>query len=639
MTIAELEERIDLLSLIERDHKTRKVGTNLYRLENCPNCNSDKGFTIYPDTNSYTSFCNCYGGGKAYKYLMEVEGMEEKQAYQELLSIAGVEEHDYSIKEKSPTTSKPTKAKEVIEPIQNYTNTILELYNKQTEKEKEYFINRGLSLEVIDKYKLCIGETKKLNNKFYDTRAIIPIWRNGEVISYNARSLEDDPGIKYLKAPGGATPLNIDYLNTLPKNDTLILTEGEFDSLSLETIGIKSIALGGVKNYKKFMENLKRKDLFILTAFDNGVDHKELGIKEKINIPIKYKDVNDWIIDNKEDFKKSMYNQIQKFKRPDSLYNYLSNKYSKDVNSYKEFKDRKTGFKNLDDITSLYPGLYVIGGLSTLGKTTFIHQMTDQMAERGEHILFFSLEMATLELVTKSLARLTVHDNKGVNLSNGVSSLDIRLNNLPGNKAEAVGKAINDYEHISKRFNIIEGNFNTNINSIRDYARQYIRDNKVKPIIVVDYLQIIPGDENSFSDKEKVDKIVTGLKQLSRDENITIIVVSSLNRSNYLTPIDFESFKESGGIEYTADVVWGLQLQAIHEEIFNGTQKIKEKREVINEAKKSNPRKIELVCLKNRNGISNYSCNFTYYPKYDLFISEDKTEDYNITISNNARRI
>ena len=93
------------------------------------------------------------------------------------------------------------------------------------------------------------------------------------------------------------------------------------------------------------------------------------------------------------------------------------------------------------------------------------------------------------------------------------------------------------------------------------------------------------------------------------------------------------------GIEYTADVVWGLQLQAIHEGIFNGTQKIKEKREVINEAKKSNPRKIELVCLKNRNGISNYSCNFTYYPKYDLFISEDRTDNYNVSINSNTRRL
>ena len=31
-----------------------------------------------------------------------------------------------------------------------------------------------------------------------------------------------------------------------------------------------------------------------------------------------------------------------------------------------------------------------------------------------------------------------------------------------------------------------------------------------------------------------------------------------------MTPVDFESFKESGGIEYTADVVWGLQHPLWH---------------------------------------------------------------------------
>ena len=55
MTISELEQRINLLSLIERSYKIKKVGTNLYRLNSCPGCQSDKGFTVYPDTNSYHS--------------------------------------------------------------------------------------------------------------------------------------------------------------------------------------------------------------------------------------------------------------------------------------------------------------------------------------------------------------------------------------------------------------------------------------------------------------------------------------------------------------------------------------------------------------------------------------------------------
>ena len=70
---------------------------------------------------------------------------------------------------------------------------------------------------------------------------------------------------------------------------------------------------------------------------------------------------------------------------------YLEDFFIKDIDKFKRYKDRKTGFSNLDELTGgLYPGLYVIGGaISSLGKTTFIHQMGDQLAEMGDHVLFF----------------------------------------------------------------------------------------------------------------------------------------------------------------------------------------------------------------------------------------------------------
>lgn len=636
MKISELEERIDLLSLIENKYKVKKVGTDTYRITPCPVCGSDKCFNIKPSANYYNSFSGCCTGGSVYKYLMEVENMDEEAAYKELLELAGeTVESEFNIKiDNAPKSTEPTKQVEEAIIHKDYTNIILELYNKQTEENKAYFMERGISPEIIDKYKLCIGDTKKLYDKYYDTRAILPVWENGKVLYWNARSLEVDPKIKYLKAPGNAIYFNIDHLKTAAKGETIIITEGEFDALSLETIGIKAIAIGGVGNYKNFIKDNPRNDLLILTAFDNDEKGQAVESKKKINIPKEYKDINDWIQGNKEEFKESIYKQIETQKRPDSLYNYMLNGLMKDISAYKEFKDRKTGFKNLDAITSLYPGLYVIGGLSTLGKTTFIHQMADQMAEMGEHILFFSLEMATLEMMTKSLSRLTVIKDRGYVFDKGVSALQIRLNDIPEYKRDLVQQAITDYEPISKRFNIIEGNFNTDVTTIRKYVDDYILINKVKPIIVIDYLQIIPGRETDRNDKERIDGVVTELKRISRDYNISVIVVSSLNRTNYLTPVDFESFKESGGIEYTADVVWGLQLQAIHDDTFNSAAKIKEKREIINEAKKATPRKIELVCLKNRNGISNYSCLFDYYPRYDLFISQ---EDYSIEFNQENR--
>ena len=117
------------------------------------------------------------------------------------------------------------------------------------------------------------------------------------------------------------------------------------------------------------------------------------------------------------------------------------------------------------------------------------------------------------------------------------------------------------------------------------------------------------------------------LKRLSRALDITIIVISSVNRSNYLTPIDFESLKESGGIEYTADVIWGLQLQCLNDSVFSEANKIKEKRDIIRANKIAEPRKIELVCLKNRFGIASFSCYFDYYAAIDLFEETPTLDD------------
>lgn len=77
-----------------------------------------------------------------------------------------------------------------------------------------------------------------------------------------------------------------------------------------------------------------------------------------------------------------------------------------------------------------------------------------------------------------------------------------------------------------------------------------------------------------------------------------------------------ESFKESGEIEYYADTLLGLQYRAIHDDVDNT-------RDNIREAMQKEPRDIELVVLKNRNGRSNTNINFEYYPKYNDFIQLD----------------
>lgn len=258
-------------------------------------------------------------------------------------------------------------------------------------------------------------------------------------------------------------------------------------------------------------------------------------------------------------------------------------------------------------------GLYVLGAISSLGKTTFIHQMGDQMASKGEHVLFFSLEQSKFELVAKSISRETYK----INNREAKTSLAIMQNS---DIADITIQAVQNYQEIANNTIIVEGNFNITVNTIRDYIEQYITFTGIKPIVILDYLQILRPLNDKMTDKQQVDFNVTELKRVSRDFDIPIFVICSFNRENYTQTVDFTSFKESGAIEYSADVVMGLQLQVMEE--IKSTNKINETREKINEAKNEFPRKVQLVGLKNRNGKSYFKCNFKFYPAFNYFEEE-----------------
>ena len=301
-----------------------------------------------------------------------------------------------------------------------------------------------------------------------------------------------------------------------------------------------------------------------------------------------------------------------------NIENYLNGEFNSDSKRFEKYKNLKTGFSNLDKLINLYPGLYVLGAISSLGKTTFACQLADQLAKAGEHVLYFSLEQSKFELVTKGLSRLTARES----LDTAVTAINIR----EGVRTPAVLKAIDEYKNFGERDVIYQCGFETTIGTILDSVNNYIEDNNVKPVVIVDYLQIIRPLNNKISTKDAVDENVRALKKLQIENDLIVLLISSLNRSNYLTPVDFESFKESGGIEYTADVIWGLQLSVMNDELFDKDKGLKQKRDAVKEAKKASPREVELICLKNRYGISSYLCKFDYYAKYDYFVPKnDKT--------------
>lgn len=496
-----------------------------------------------------------------------------------------------------------------------------------------YLQARGISLDTAAAYWLGFDPQSDPAQSNHPTpRIILPSSKS----HYVGRSIDPNTPSNFKKLNNkGGTPgiFNAKALYD-SENEAVFVTEGTFDALSIIEVGAAAIALNSTSNAGKLIEKLteKRTAATLILCFDNDQSGEKCskviseGLQRlnisyvKANISGNHNDPNEALTADKEAFTRAI-NEAQRktAARPDTVAQYIDTLMSGDIEAFKESRDRRTGFDILDDTAKgLYAGLYVVGAISSLGKTTFCTQLADQLAAAGEEVLFFSLEQSRLEIVSKSIARRTAQED----MTTAVDSLSIRRGYLPRH----VLNAAREYkEAVSDRLSIIEGNFNCNISFIGDYVRRYIQKTGKKPVVFVDYLQILQPEKDEKgrtpSTKETVDTTVTELKRLSRENGLTIFVISSLNRTNYLAPIDFESFKESGGIEYTADVVWGLQLQCMNGDVFeNSDKKTIEKRKIVKEQKKANPRKIELVCLKNRYGVSSYSCYFDYYPKYDLFV-------------------
>ena len=286
------------------------------------------------------------------------------------------------------------------------------------------------------------------------------------------------------------------------------------------------------------------------------------------------------------------------------LADYFAHHLKADINSLKNYANRLTGFNNLDHQQFFSPGLYVIGATPAAGKTTFCWQLLEQLAENGEDCIYCSYEMSDIELFTKTAARRLFLRDKQTTLT----AADIRR----GSWSAQLDYIISEVANSKTNLQVLELQ-DESIDELLIRLKPLCFDKQKAPVICLDYLQIVPSSKEST--KLGVDDSVRKLKKFQRDTNTTFIVISSFNRDNYTKPVSFESFKESGNIEYTADVVWALQLYVLNS---INPSNIADSRKKIDEAKKKQPRQIQLKCLKNRQG-TNYDCFFNYFSAHDCF--------------------
>ncbi|NCB36484.1 MAG: DNA primase, partial [Clostridia bacterium] len=271
-----------------------------------------------------------------------------------------------------------------------------------------------------------------------------------------------------------------------------------------------------------------------------------------------------------------------------------------------------TGFHGLDKMLEggLYEGLYIIGAISSLGKTTFVLQMADQIAEAGHDVIIFSLEMARAELMAKSISRLTfklTQQRKNAKTTRGITT-GKRYAMYSDTEMQLIEKAREQYrEKISPRIWIREGVGDLGAEQIRAAIERHINLTGRKPVIMIDYLQILAPYDIRATDKQNTDKAVLELKRISRDHKIPVMGISSFNRDNYTAPVNMAAFKESGAIEYSSDVLMGLQYEGMdYQEGEADGKRLQRIRKLGKDneqaARNGEGVEIQLQILKNRNG-------------------------------------
>lgn len=614
----------------------------------CPLCGSGShrgsqstgAFSITPDGLSWKCFA-CGQTGDIYSLIGQVEHKDAFiDQFKRAAEFSGVKIPDSPQKQQKPEFNEKARA---------YVNKC----RKETHKT-DYFEKRGFTPEIVERFGLG-----------YDEKAgviVIPYDQTGSY--YSTRSVTGKAFRKPSSSEAGAEPI---YNGAaLRQKKPCFVCESPLDAISIIAAGggkCNAIALGGT-GHRKLIEQVEKEapSCPLVLSFDNDEAGKKAqdAAAEDLrgnNVPFvvaaysleaypeeSRKDGNDFFRSNPGQLEADIaanLDEIERKMNAEKAERLEAHNKRTGSARYVELAERlksgdgiptiPTGFSELDRELEggLHPGLYVLGALSSMGKTSFALQLADQIAQGGNDVLYFSLEMAASELIAKSLSRLTYLNCNGIQ-SNAKTATGILMANrysgysdIEKELIEAAGRVYGDFADCLYFY---EGIGDLGVTQIRQAVEEHRTLTGKIPAVFVDYLQILAPVDVRASDKQNVDRQVLELKRISRDYNTPIVAISSLNRESYSSKITMSSFKESGALEYGSDVLFALQPQGMKEG-FSQTEQ-KENASIIKNCRADQERLVELAVLKNRNGKTGGRVGFCYRPLFNIFTQDYQADSY-----------
>lgn len=247
----------------------------------------------------------CFGCRASYNIVDVIsimENVDNKEAYKRALTN---EYQPFRYEQKRPREdcSKTDK---------NYTKAY-QIWNQNLKKNKQalnYLKNRGIEEFMIDRFNLGFNNFDFGDKKF--SGVVIPINEQ----CFTARNINDDE-FRYYKPKGSKTDLfNAQALSN--NRNYCVITEGEFDCLSFESIDISAIALSSVNNINKFINMEKPLNKTYILALDDdsagatATDElvcyfEENNIDYRVFDNCGYKDANKALIEAFNEFSEDIY--------------------------------------------------------------------------------------------------------------------------------------------------------------------------------------------------------------------------------------------------------------------------------------------------------------------------------------------
>lgn len=607
----------------------RKAGNNNTV---CPVCNGGYNtpcFHYYSDTQKVHCF-SCQFDGDIFDLVAKERGISNKEA------IAAVkQEYGGIVAPSASQREQPIKESNSGADPKAVLSFVIKC-KERIEGAASYLQARGISME-----------TAKARDIGYNAAAdsvIIPFFGYSDgALGYTERAQNG----RYYNH-GGTGVFNP---FALEQEKPVFIVEGAFDALSVIEAGGQAVALNSVSNAGKFakmlatlqqQERLKPQHYFI--AMDNDEAGKRAneelramleGLKlpcSVVNIAGNYKDANEALSGDKAAFRANI-EQLSADPRKEALAEIEAHKVGSLLPLFSEFvkdttnnKPIPTGFKAFDTAIGggLLPKFYIIGAVSSLGKTTFVMQMADNVAKAGNDVIIFSLEMAKEDIIARSISRhtyeRTMSDLERVKLAKTELGIvtGTRYKDYSPEEKELIAQAYKDYAaYASDHISIYEGKHTAD--EIREIVKRHILFTGNRPVVIVDYLQIVQPAEavKKATIREQTDYTIDVFSAMRRELKTPVIGISSFNRNSYTAVADNSSFKESGTIEYTGDCVITLELDYVRET--KGTDKENTNKERAKEAMRKTPREIKLTFQKNRGNKVGTVLYFLYNPLFSHF--------------------